>query len=188
MPKSDLVTPVEERKFTGKDPYTLFDISPKIKEVIREIAEAQQDKDTKLVSELTDNLLDLLDLHEDKYEGYVHVIQNSLAAAKNNKVIADQFNAIATAHNNLAKRLKARIQQDMELHQTDKVNAGLYIVRIQKNSVATLTVEVDPEDLPKRFQSVIPNTDELRFALTNGDEVEGVSLLKGEHIRIVPKK
>ena len=171
----------------SSDPNALFEITTEIKVIIQEITQAQADKDLKLVGELTDELLTLMDKHEDKYERYVHVIKNSLLGAKGNKEIADQFQAKATALNNLAKRLKDRLKADMEQHGLSKVDAGIFTVRTQTNSVATLTVEVPAIELPERFQRIEPNTDELRFALTNGEEVEGVTLEKGQHVRINPK-
>jgi len=188
MSKSNLTTPVRERRITGKDPYTLFDIREQLKEIIREITEAQEEKNAELVSELTDELLDALDLLEDKHEATVFVIKNSLAAAEYNKGIADQFQAIATAHNNLAKRLKERLDEDMRIHGVSKLDAGIFTIRKQRNSIATLTVHIPAEELPERFHKIIADTDELRFAIDGGEEVDGVTLIKGEHIRIVPKK
>lgn len=171
----------------SKDPDTLFDITSEIKVIIREITIAQYDKDYDLVSELTDELTNLMDKHENKYESYVHVIKNSLNAATGNKEIADQFMAKYTALNNLAKRLKERLHQDMKQHGLNKVDAGIFTVREQRNSVASLEVEVQPEQLPEEFQRIEIDTAELRAALEFGEEVKGASLKKGTHIRIVTK-
>ena len=169
------------------DPDTLFEITGEIKVIIREITEAQAEKDYDLVETLTEELLGLMDKHEDKYERYVHVIKNSLNSDAGNKEIADVFQAKATALNNLAKRLKDTILQDMKEHNLSKVDAGIFTIRTQKNSIPTLTVSVDAEELDERFQIIEPNKDELRFAICNGEEIEGVTLEKGVHIRIGPK-
>ena len=175
------------QRHASKDPYTLFDITAEIKEMIAEITEAQEERDYDLIEQLTEQLIEVMDLHGRKYESYVHVIKESIAAAKNNKTIADQFAAKATAHNNLVKRLKTRLHDDMKQHSLKTLDAGIFIVRTQKNSLPTLTVNVDADVLPERFQVIEPNKEELRHALSIGEEIDGVKLEKGEHIRIVTK-
>lgn len=172
----------------SKDPYTLFDITGDMKRIIVEITEAQQDKNLELVNELTDELIDMMEIHSDKYAGYAHTIKNSINAAEGNQAIANEFQAIATAHNNLARRLKDRLQQDMEHHGITKVNAGIFSIRTQINSVASLEVSTDAEELPERFQRIEINNEELRFALSSGEEVDGAELVKGSHVRITAKR
>ena len=172
----------------SKDPYTLFDISGDMKRIIINITEAQQDKNLELVNELTDELIDMMDLHTDKYAGYAYTIKNSLNAADGAQGIANEFQAIATAHTNLARRLKERLQQDMENHGIEKLNAGIFSIRTQVNSIASLKVSAEPEELPERFQRIEIDNEELRFALANGEEVDGAELVKGRHVRITAKR
>ena len=178
----------QKPKGPGKDPWTLFDISDEMKMIILEIAEAQAAKDYDTVEELTEELIEIIDMHEDKYEASIHVIKNSLNAAAGNQELANAFQAKATAHNNVAKHLKQRLQDDMKRHGLNTVDAGIFTVRTVKNSVATLTVHIPADQLPERFWKIEPDNDELRFAISGGDEVEGVTLEKGEHIRFSPKK
>ena len=174
----------------SKDPDTLFEITGEIKLIIRDITDIQGDPELnlkqkqELIEERTDELLDLMDDHEDKYEAYVHVIKNATNSATGNKEIADMFQSKATALNNLAKRLKETLLRDMQEHNLTKVDAGIFSIRTQTNSIPTLTVSVPAVKLPKRFQRVEPDNDELRHALSTGEEVEGVTLEKGKHIRI----
>ena len=175
-------------KGTSNDPWGLFDISDEMKLIIVEIAEAQAAKDYDAVETLTDELIEIIDMHEDKYEASIHVIKNSLNSAAGNQELANAFQAKATALNNVAKRLKQRILDDMKSHGLKSVNAGIFTVRTVKNSVATLTVHVPADQLPERFWKIEPDNDELRHAISTGDEVEGVTLEKGEHIRFSPKK
>lgn len=171
-----------------KDPYSLFEISGEMREIILEITEAQQDKDLDRIEELTHELIDILDRHSDKYEATVHVIKNSLNAAAGFKELADQFNAVYTAHNNLAKNLKERLFNDLNSLGLKSVDAGAFTVRTWTNSVPTLHVHAEAEDLPEEFQILEVDTDALRYALANGREVDGAELVKGEHLRIVVKK
>ena len=172
------------RKYTSKDPYTLFDISDEMKQIIADMTEAQAEKDLELVNALTTELIEMIEMHGNKYEATVHVIKNSLAAAEYNKAIADEFQSIATAHNKLAKTLKERLHEDMKFHHLDEVNAGIYVVRTATNPTAKLEVYVDADKLPEQFQKIEVDTDELRYALSVGEEVEGAELVKGQHIRI----
>lgn len=169
-------------------PYSLFNITADIEMLIRDITEAQQDKDLERIEELTDKLIDLIHVHENKYEATVHVIKNSLHTAEGNQAIANEFQAIATAHKNLAKRLKERLKEDMNRHGLTKVNAGIFSIRTQKNNIASLKVLAEPEALPEQFQVIKIDTDELRAALAAGEEIEGATLEKGEHIRITAKR
>ena len=179
----------KNRKFpterhTSRDPNSLFDISNEMKNILAELGDAQYEKDYGRIEELTDELIEIISLHSDKYEATVHVIQNAINTAKGNQEIADQFQAKATANNNLAKHLKTKLLQDMKMHGLTKITAGIFSIRTQKNSVATLTIHIPAENLPRAFQRVEPNNEELRAALSNGEEVDGVTLIKGEHIRI----
>ena len=183
MPKKKSSVP----KYTSNDPYTLFDISGEMKQILSELADAQLEKNKELVEELTLDIIDLIDMHENKYEATVHVIMNSLNAAKGNQEIANQFQAKATANNNLAKHLKERLKKDMQFLDLKTVNAGIYTIYTRENPVPTLTIDIDPEDLPEQFQKIEADTDELRHALSTGEEIDGVTLKKGEHIRISAK-
>ena len=175
------------KKHTSDDPYSLFDISGDMKLIIREICTAQEEKDAERVEELTCELMDLIDLHSDKYEATAYVILNSIEAGKNNQAISNQFQAKATAHNNLAKRLKQRLLDDMQQHGIKKVNTGIFTIREQVNGVASLEVEVPPEQLPEEFQKIEIDTATLRAALEFGEEVDGAYLKKGTHLRIAAK-
>ena len=175
-------------RHTRKDPYTSLNISEEIKTIIAEITEAQSEKNDVLVNELTEELIRLIDMHEDKYGATAHVIQNALSAAESNKAIAAQFQAIATGHNNIVKRLKSRLLDDMRQQDLKTIETGDFTIRTQKNSVPTLTINVPATELPERFQIIESNNKELRHALSKGERVEGVELEKGEHIRIFRRK
>ena len=172
------------KRYASRNPNTLFDISDEMKSILAELTDAQYERDHERIEELTNELIEIIEMHSNKYEATVHVIKDAINTAKGNQEIADQFQAKATANNNLAKRLKTKLLEDMKMHGLTKVVAGIFSVRTQKNSVPTLTVNVPPEELPEQFQKVEADNDELRAALSSGTEVKGVTLVKGEHIRI----
>jgi len=69
-----------------------------------------------------------------------------------------------------------------------EVKASNYTIRIVKNEIPTVIVDIPAEQLPERFQRVVQRVEsnkiELRSAIINGEEVEGVTLELGEHIKI----
>lgn len=184
MPRKKFTPPPKQ---TSDDPYTLNRISDDMKMIIREICTAQEEKDSERVEELTCELVDLIGTHRDKYQSTAHVILNSVSAGEWNQAIANQYQAKATAHKNLAKFLKENLHRDMKLHGITRLDAGQFTIREQKNGIASLEVEVEPEELPKDFQEVVVNTAELRAALEFGEKVDGAYLKIGTHIRIVAK-
>ena len=160
------------------------DIKGEIRSIVGKITEAQAERDYELVSELTDELIALMDKHEDKYELYAHVIKNSINGETKSREIAHPSMAKARALKNLAKLLEQRLKDDMKQRNLKEVGARIYTIRILKNNIPTVVVNIPAEQLPERFQRVNPDKHKLLSALLNGEEVEGVTLELGEHIII----
>ena len=173
---------------TSKNPWTLFEISQEIEQIISELIDAENEKDTALIETLTEELIETLDKHEQKYESYIFVIKNATAAAEANQKVAAEFQAKARAQKRLAKNLKDRLHGDMILHGTERADAGMFSIRRQKNSAPSVEINVPVDHLPTRFWKVEPDTEHIRYALKNGEVIEGVELTIGEHIRITLKK
>ena len=169
-----------------KDPYTLFELTDKIKAIVADIVEADIGGDEDEVQALIEELDTLYDAKESKRQGYVHVIKNSLASAVNHKGVAEDFEARAKAHTNLAKRLKERLLFDMQENDEQAVPAGDFKVARQRNSQPSVVLSIEAEDLPSEYQQVTvnPDKDALKYALKRGEVIDGVDLETGEHIRI----
>ena len=174
------------RKHASQEHDTFFDIRGEIRSIVGAITEAQVERDSELVSELTDELIALIDKHEDKYELYAQVIKNSINGEQKRREIAYPSNAEALALKNLAELLKQRLKDDMKQRNLKEVEARIYTIRIEENTIPTVIVNIPAEQLPERFQSVEPDRIKLRSAIIDGEEVEGVTLEVGEHIRIYP--
>lgn len=174
------------RKHASQEHETFFDIRGEIRYIVGAITEAQVERDYEKVSELTDELIALIDKHEDKYELYAHVIKNSINGVRERKEIARPYNAEAKALNKLAKLLEQRLKDDMKQRNLKEVKARIYTIRIVKATIPTVIVNIPPEQLPERFQRVEPNKIKLNSALIDGEEVEGVILEVGEYIKIYP--
>ena len=174
------------RKHASQEHDTFFDIKGEIRSIVGAITEAQVERDSELVSELTDELIALIDKHEDKYELYAYTIKNSINGAKKSKEIARPHNAKRRALKNLAELLEQRLKDDMKQRNLKEVEARIHTIRIVKNNIPTVIVNIPAEQLPERFQRVEPNKIKLNSAIIDGEEVEGVTLELGEHIKIYP--
>ena len=168
---------------------TIFQLQAEIGQIIDDIVDAEIAGDTEAVEALLGELDQLYDARSTKLEGYVHVIKNSINTAKGCKSEAEFFDKRATALNNLAKRLKERLHDDLVHHDEESATAGKYRIARQKNSVPTVNVSIPDEDLPPEYQSVKVEADKkaLRTALANGEEIDGVEMEVGEHVRIRAK-
>ena len=168
------------------DPYTLFGLTDEIKAIVADMIEAEIAGDTEEVEALIAEIDALYDAKETKRQGYVYVIKNSLSSAENHKGVAKEFDARAKAHINLAKRLKERLLFDMQASDEESVPAGEFRIKRQRNSQASLNVDVDAEALPEAYQRITIEADKdaLRYALNAGEVIDGVNLETGEHIRI----
>lgn len=172
-----------------KDPYTLFGLTDEIKAIVANIVEADVADDEDEVQALIAELDELYDAKEAKRQGYVYVIKNSLAAAVNNKGVAEDFDARAKAHTNLAKRLKERLLFDMQQNDEQAVPAGEFKIARQRNSQPSVILDIEPEDLPRDYQKVTVEADKdaLKRAINRGETIVGVDLETGEHVRFYIK-
>ena len=168
---------------------TIFQLQAEIGEIIDDIVDAEIAGDTDAVDALLAKLDTLYESRSIKHEGYVHVIKNSLNTAKGCKAEADFFAKRATALNNLAKRLKGNLLDDLVHHGEVSVKAGKYKISRQKNSQPSVYVRIPDADLPPEYQSVTIEADKkaLRTAIENGEEIDGVDMETGEHVRIRAK-
>ncbi|MDE0636655.1 MAG: siphovirus Gp157 family protein [Candidatus Poribacteria bacterium] len=172
------------RKHTSQEHDTFFDIKREIRSIVGAITKAQAKGDRELVSERTDELIALIDKHEDKYALYADVIKKSIDGARESKKIARPHNAKARALNELAELLKQRLKDDMKQRNLKEVETRICTIRIVKDDIPTVIVNIPAEQLPERFQRVEPNKIKLRSAIIDEEEVEGVTLELGEHIKI----
>ena len=170
----------------SRSPFTLFELSDKVKAIISDIIDAEIAGNDDEVKTLLAELDELYDARETKHEAYVYVIKNSLATSEACKSEADAFENRARALKNLAKRLKERLLFDMKQHDEEAVPAGIFKIARQRNSQPSVIIDIEPEDLPRDYQKVNiePDKDALKQAINAGETINGVDLKTGEHIRI----
>lgn len=168
------------------NPFTLFELTDAIHAIISEIVDAEIAGDDEEVQALLDELDTLHSERSDKHKAYVHVIKNALASAKPCRAEAEAFTKRARALENLAKRLKKILLDDLREHDEETVHAGIFKIARQANAQIGVILSIDAEELPEEFQLLKPepNKEALRVALSAGEKIEGAALGENEHIRI----
>ena len=164
---------------------TLFELTAEIENVIDEIVDAEIARDTETLDGLYAELEALYDARESKQIGYVHVVKNADIAAKACQAQANAFYARAKALENIARRLKDNLHQDLIHHGEKSATAGKFKIARQ-NGTARVVLNIPPEELPADYQRVSIEADKtaLKDALKDGTEIDGVALEPTEHIRI----
>ena len=132
----------------------LFDLGRDIDLLLDEIIELE------IKGELTDDhpILDELDKafqsRGGKLSSYVEIIKEKTADAKYYRGRSKEYSDHARALENVVTRMKDTVKGDMQHHGDKVVQAGDHKIRLLDNNTATLTVNVDAEDLPPAFQKV----------------------------------
>lgn len=123
-----------------------------------------------------------------KLEGCCAAVRNLEAEEKALRVEAGRFAERAQVAANAVQRLKDYMRGNLERLNLSSVDAGLFKVRLQKNSQPSVKFDGDPLKLPPVFQKV---TVELAKAIVlacadqNMPIPEGVTVTRGNHLRIV---
>ena len=167
-------------KSVSMESNVLFDETGEIKQVTTEFTNALQQDNEDLAEELFEELIDLINSHEEKYQTVACIIIDS-------RNLTEEYRAKARAYNDLAKRLRDRLQNRMDQQGLKELNAGIFTLRIQRTAFPTVIIDIPVEELPEQFHSIKPDKVKLRDALSDGEKVEGVSLEIGEYVAIHSK-
>lgn len=136
----------------------------------------------------TEEKLDALSADlERKIEGCCCAVRNLEAEETALKEEASRFAKRAQVAGNARDRLKKYMKDSLEKVQIPKMDAGLFKVRIQANSVPSVSFDGDAEKLPEQFRAVTYSIDRKAVveAWKNQDELPAeVSVIKGTHLRI----
>lgn len=165
---------------------TIFEIATAIADKVNDILDALLDRtDADEINALYVELDDLYETRSEKLESYVHVIKNADAAAEACKKEANLFYAKSKAYENLSRRLKDTLLQDLTHHDEKRTTVGNFSLARQKSPPRVL-VFVDPSELPTEYQRVTIEADKtaLKKALKVNGGIDGVALEESEHIRI----
>ena len=186
MKKNRLAVKPLERKEerTSTNPFSIFEISRIIEELVTDIVNAELAGETDIVEDLHSVLDELHMARNEKHESYVHVIKNAGNAADGLKAQIAEFRKKVTALENLQKRLKETLIGDLQRHDEQSVTAGNF--KIARQTRDSVTVHIEAEQLPEEYQRVKVEADktEIKLAMRRGDIIDGVELTETEHLRI----
>ena len=127
----------------------------------------------------------LEDAFEEKAENIVKIMRTLEAKEKAYKDEVDRLNTQRKTLNNRLQALKDYLQENMNVMGKKKVESGLFTVAIQK-SPPTLKID-DDKYIPDGYWIPQPpklDRKELLQDMKLGEEIEGVEIVQGEHVRI----
>jgi len=164
---------------------SLYDITDELKALTTALIE----NGGEITEEMEERFDALLDMEEEKTEGYIQVIRDLEATAEAVKNEEDRLKKRRRSLERSADKLKDRLAYAMGVRDQEVRETELGKVRLQEASRRSMNVQVDAEALPDRFKriKVKPDKRELRSALKEGDAVaEKVAELEepSKYIRI----
>ena len=136
-------------------------------------------------SDFSEALDSLEDAFEEKAENIVKIMRTLEAKEKAYKDEVDRLNAQRKTLSNRVQALKDYLQENMNVMGKKKVESGLFTVAIQK-SPPTLKID-DDKYIPDGYWIPQPpklDRKELLQDMKLGEEIEGVEIVQGEHVRI----
>lgn len=159
---------------------TLFEITAEFNELYA-LATAEE-VDEQVFNDTLESLTGELEV---KGAGYVAVINQLDMEQKKAKELADQFKLKADVRANSIKRMKDALKVAMVQIGTDKIEAGDYTIKLQKNGGKQPLI-IDG-DVPESMCKVIlePDKDRIRAAIEEGQDVGYAHLEeRGQHVVI----
>lgn len=125
---------------------------------------------------------------ESKVDGYAALIQDRLARAEARSKEAKRLQALATADENLATRLKDRLKTFLEFKGIRRIDSARYRVTVATNGgKQPLDIHEPAEKLPEEYTKieVKPDSEKIRAALEAGKKL-GFAVLqpRSTHLRI----
>lgn len=146
---------------------SLYDIT----EDLRRMEEALIENEGVISDEMEERFDDLLDMEEEKTEGYIKIIRDLKATAEAVKEEEDRLKKRRRALENSVDELKDRLAHAMDVRGQDVRETDLGKVRLQEASRRSLSVDVDPEELPESLKRVRvkPDKSEIRDYLKEHD-------------------
>lgn len=136
-------------------------------------------------SDFSEALESLEGAFEEKAENIVKIMRTLEAKEKAYKDEVDRLNGQRKTLKNRVQGLKDYLQENMNVMGKKKVESGLFTVAIQK-SPKTLKIE-DDQYIPEGYWIPQPpklDRKELLQDMKLGEEIEGVEIVQGEHVRI----
>ena len=158
----------------------LFDITKEFQQLYDLATDPEVDPDV-----FSDTLEALTGELEVKGRGYVCVIKQLEMEAKQAKEISQQFVDKQKLRENRIKHMKDTLLYAMTKIGTDKIEAGEWTIKVQKNG--GLQPMIIDGEVPHNYTIIVeePNKEKIRKALESGEELDFAHLEdRGKHITI----
>lgn len=158
----------------------LFDITKEFQQLYDLATDPEVDPDV-----FSDTLEALTGELEVKGRGYVCVIKQLEMEAKQAKEISQQFVDKQKLRENRIKHMKDTLLYAMSKIGTDKIEAGEWTIKVQKNG--GLQPMIIDGEVPHNYTIIVeePNKEKIRKALESGEELDFAHLEeRGKHISI----
>ena len=164
---------------------TLYELADEAERVIALL----EDTDGEIADADLAAMLDALNVAvEKKVEGVCHMIRHFESGASVVKAEVDRLRKLFASRERSAQRLEDYLMQCMDKLGMRKCETPLFTVSVVNNSVPVIRWTGRPEDLPAKFQRLIPAESVLDSkaaleAWKKGELPEGFSVEQGKHLR-----
>lgn len=167
------------------DGLTLYEIT----EELRRFTDKLVENGGVVSDEMEEEFHDLLEMEEEKTEGYIKIIQEFKRNAEALKEEEDRLKKRRKSYERSVNQLKERLLHAMRIRDEDVRETEIGKVRRMEASRRGLRVVKDVEELPEHFVNVSARPDKtaIREALEEGDEeAKEIAELKEatEYVRI----
>lgn len=162
------------------EPLSLYEIDDELRQLEREIIDAEGVLD----DDLERRLDDLLDRRDAKMDGYVAVIQELTRTAEAVKKEEKRLKKRRRALENSVQSLKDRLASVMERRGETVRESDLGKIRLQTASKRSLVIDVSEDDLPDDLVRVSRRADKqrLREMLESDEETERQAAERFAHL------
>lgn len=160
---------------------TLNELFAKIEEAEREGEDVTEVKDQIAKEfEIADGLL------EDKIENIARLLKNLDIEAKALKAEEEKLKKKRTSRENQINFIKEKlIKSAMEISGKEKIEAGIFKVSLRKSkSLEIIFEDKIPEKYKEVRQTIYISKPDIKKALDNGEEIEGVILKENKSVQV----
>ena len=131
-------------------------------------------------------LTEAAELLGDKLLGYAKYIENLTHSKKGVEWQITQFTRRKGGIISTLNYLKDTLMDYLNKHQLSSMPVGEGLKIAKQKSAPSVLIEIPVEELPTEFQNITieAKKNDLREALAQGEEIDGVRVIRREHIRV----
>lgn len=144
------------------------------------------DAETGEVNAVVEDVLESLNLSiQAKVQAYAHVVDRLNAESKSLLELADRYKAKADVRATTSKRIKARLQGELERLGTDKIKTPTVVAYLQNSPPSVELTVLNDEEIPDEYCVVERrvSTSKIATALKAGTVLAFATLTQSKHLR-----